>query len=261
MAEENALQQELPDEPVLESVEQDDTVPEQAEAEATEAPKEEKQKNNIQKRIDDISKQKYEALNEAERVRKENEELKAKLSEFNTNKPAPTLESFDYDEGEYQKAVIATEAEKAALRIIEKREKRQQALAQEQKAIEAEKKFADREAIFSQSVPDYDQIARRQDIPITAPLAEIIRNSEQGPAIAYYLGSHLDELYELKDLPELQQQRELLSIEAKISQKPQISNTPEPVPDVGGMDTPVVDMDKLSPEEWRIARNRQVHGK
>ena len=233
---------------------------EKVETEVVEAP-EQKEKSNLQKRIDDITRQKYEALNEKEQALKELEELKAKLSSTNTGKPDPTLEAFDYDQDAYNQALISAEAEKAALRVIEQRDQQQQTLQQQSQQVEKIKKFSEKEAQFSQSVADYDQIAKRPDLPINEVMADIIFNSDNGPAIAYYLGSHLDELYKIKDLPQIQAQRELLSIEMKLTTKPIVSSAPEPVPDIGGVDSPNVDPNKLSPEEWRIWRNRQVHGK
>jgi hypothetical protein len=229
---------------------------------APEETPEQKEKSGIQKRIDEITRQKYEAINERDLLKKEREELAAKLAEFeNQKKPDPTLESFDYDEDAYNQALIDQRAEAAARKILEQ-ERTQQTQAQEQaKVLEQVKAFSEKESKFAQEIQDYDQVAKNPNLPINDVMADIIRTSDNGPALAYHLGKNPHEAYRISQLPPMQAQRELLNIEHNFTKPASISTTPEPVPDIGGNDIPIKDMDDLPTDEWMKRRRKQVYGK
>ena len=240
----------------------ENAVPPEETATPEEAPKEE---NNIQKRFDKITQQKYEAFAERDQAKKEAEELKRKIEELSkkTTKE-PTLEDFDYDEAGYNKALIAQEAERAAQRILAEREQAEKQNKAAQKAQERAKAFAAKQAKFAGEIEDYDETVNRMGPALNVQMAEMIAESDQGPAVAYHLGKNLDKAYEIAQLAienPLAAQREILKIEAGLAKPKTVSNAPTPVPDdVGGLDVPTLDMDKLPIAEWMKRRNRQVHG-
>jgi hypothetical protein len=232
--------------------------------EATVATPEEEKKSNLQKRFDTITREKYEAMQEKDLIKKQNEELQAQLDTLN-NKPAveETLESHDYDEEAYNKAVIASEAEKAATRIIEQRDQISTKAAQQADSFAKAKEFASKEADFSSSVEDYDKVAKNPMLPINETMEGVILASDSGPALAYYLGSNPDQAYAIAQMEPFGAQRELLKIELGLNKPANVSNTPAPIPgDIGGNNTAVTGGldDSLSTEEWIRRRNKQVHG-
>jgi hypothetical protein len=230
--------------------------------EASDETPEQKKRNGIQKRIDDMARQKYEAINERDLLKKENEEIQARLAALESvPKPEPTIESFDYDQDAFTQAVIDQRAEAAARKIFDEQQKRNIDAQEQAKVQEQIKVFSEREARFAQEIQDYDQIAKNPTLPINDAMADLIRTSDNGPAIAYHLGKNPQEAWRISQMQPMQAQRELLNIEFNIARPKQVSSAPDPVPDIGGMDIPDVDMDKLSIDEWVKRRRKQVYGK
>jgi len=230
------------------------------EEEATEEAPEAKEKSNLQSRFDKITREKYEAMNERDQLKKEAEELRKKLEEA-PPPPEPTLEQHDYDEDAYNEALIASRVQAEVDKAIKAQQQSSQSQQAQQEAAQKSQAFAAKEAEFAKEVPDYDQVARTDAVPISEAMADIIMDSDKGPAIAYHLGKNLNDAYRISQLPPVLAAKELFKIEASLAQPANISNAPEPAPEIGGMDTPVQELsDKLSTEEWIKRRNRQVHG-
>ena len=250
----------------------------------TEAQAPAKVKDPIQERFDKLTRDKYDALREGDRKGylleqrdRELADLRAKL-EARENKqvaPAdafPTLESVGYDEGKFIAAVAAynkatTDAARAAAR-----EEAQGIIRAERDAAKAEqasKSWATKEAEFLKSKPDYAEKVRDNDeLKITKEMADVIRESDIGPQVAYYLGENPDKAAAIAQLPPLIQAREIGRIEAKLEAakaplKPAVSQAPPPVGKIDADDAPAVlkvdsaDSDTLSDKEWTRRRNAQ----
>jgi len=256
MTEENAALEGEVVEPV-EAVENAD-IPENTEA-ATEEAKPEK--NNLQKRIDKITRDKYEAYNERDQLAKENEQLKAKLDNPIQPTQEPTLEGFDYDESAFNQAVIAKAVQDQVAKATEETMFAQQKAAKEKQMIEEYKTLATKEAEFAGKVEDYDQVAKNPNLPINDNMADIIRTSDQGPALLYHLGKNPEMAYNIANMDQMSAQRELLRVEASLDNKPNlVSNAPDPAPNIGGENTVSQDPEDMSIEEWVKWRNKQAHG-
>jgi len=222
----------------------------------------EAQKSNLQSRIDKITRQKYEAIQEADLVKKQNVELQTKLDTFN-NAPEvePTLENHDYDQDSFDQAVIDQRAEVVAKRIISERDKQAEEGALADVNAKKAKEFASREAKFATQFDDYDEIARSATLPISESMANVISESENGPAIAYHLGKNPEKAYAISQMDDYSAQREMMKIELGFDKPNTITQAPEPIPDgIGGGEVPIVDGDNLSINEWMKRRNKQVHG-
>ncbi len=238
-------------------------------------------KDAIQERIDKLTRDKYDALREADRRSFELQQRDAEiarlkaLTEDSANKqvaPAsdfPTLEQFGYDEGKYQAAVaahftkLATEQGRTAAESL---------LKQERERLQAEqliKTWTTKEAEFLKSKPDYvEKVRNNPDLVVTNETAQVIRESPIGPQIAYYLGENTDAARAIAQLPPLAQAREIGRIEAKLEaakapQKPAVSQAPPPVGKVDADEGATVvkvdsaDSDTLSDQEWTRRRNAQ----
>jgi hypothetical protein len=223
----------------------------------------------VQKRLDELTRN----WREAER---REAALLALLQQQRTAPEAPqptaddkpkTLADFEYDEGKFQ-AYIFDQAEKRAADAA----KRELTAAQEREATERRKaSFRSRSAEFAKTVEDFDSVARNPDLPISADMAEVIQDSDDGPALLYHLGKNPDIAEKIAQLPPKAAARELGKIEARLAYerekaKPEkVSKAPPPPPKVEGAnpgnlnvkpDDP--DSDKLSDAEWARLRNKQI---
>lgn len=101
----------------------------------------------------------------------------------------PTLESCDFNQDDY--------IQKSIEWGINQREKRQVEAAHQHKALEMaqerERAFADRSKSFEAEHPDYRKVAFSESIRVTPEMAEAIKELDEGPAIAYYLGKNPEE--------------------------------------------------------------------
>lgn len=177
-----------------------------------------------------------------------------------------TLADFNYDEGEYRahlREEIRREAAEVARREVQQQHSRET-------ARQRETSFKAREAEFAKTADDYHAIAHNPSLPITEGMAEAILESEDGPALAYYLGKNPDVTAKLAQLPPLVAAREIGKIEARLAferEKPKevVSKAPPPPPKIEGAqpgnlnvkpDDP--ESDKLSDAEWTRQRNKQL---
>jgi len=127
----------------------------------------------------------------------------------------PTIDQFESPE-EYAKAY--------ADEVISSRET--------QKQMEAVlEKYRDLEEGAIEKHPDFKQVAYGNH-KVTDVMAETIRASEDGPEIAYYLGSNPKESARIADLAPLDQIREIVKLEVKLSTAPLVkksTNVPAPI--------------------------------
>lgn len=222
----------------------------------------------MQKRIDKLT-----AINARLRAQGGQVQPEAK-SQPDAPVSAPTLESVGFDEGKYQAEMLAflkAEARAEAERAIYEREQHSQ---QQAKATE----FEQRQAEFIKSKPDYaDKVLNNSSLPISPVMADMIRDSEIGPEVAYHLSEHPDLASAIAGLPEKLQIREIGRIEARLEAlkdaskeapkaapiKPVVSQAPPPAPKIEAtaaaprikLDSP--EADSLSDAEWGRIKQKQ----
>jgi hypothetical protein len=205
------------------------------------------------------------------------QELQYLRSQLQTQTPkvdeAPkTLKDFDYDEGKYH-AYVLDQAEKRAEQAARKVQSEQ---AQQAQAARSIRKFQEREVAFEKEAPDYRDVA--YTAPISNEVADIIRDLDSGPELAYYLGKNRDIALHLSDLPPRVAAVELGRIDAKLTAEKQakaaaleaaraakaVTKAPDPARTIEGSGEPgnvsadEPDSDKLSDAEWLRRRERQV---
>lgn len=219
--------------------------------------------DKLQKRFDKLTREKYEALRERDRERWEKEQLRAQI-EAKTPAVAqspPTLESSGFDEAKYQASVLEytkAAAKAEAERIVNDHLQKQQVTA---KHSEFEKRQQD----FIKTKPDYaDKVLNNPDLQISKDMARVIRESEIGPQIAFYLAENEELAASIAALDPLIQARELGRIEARLESqkapaKSPVSAAPPPVAKLEGSDNEVdKDPDKMSTDDWLKWRNKQL---
>lgn len=236
------------------------TEQEQTQVQAPESATEEQQKDEqprdkqgkftpVQKRINELTRERY----EAERRAKDLERRLAELERSGTTTAPDPAEDLD--------GYLDHLAEQRAQRLIE--EERKQA-AQQQEHFRIQQvlsQHASREAEYAQANPDYQEAAENlvSVLGVNPVLGEVLMSSEHGPAIVHHLGTHLDELVQLSQLPPHLAALSIARIEAKVSQpKPKpVSATPAPVPSVGGASVAPRGMtDELPIDEWMRKRSQ-----
>ena len=228
-----------------------------------------------QERYDTLTREKYEALSARDRERYRSEQMERELQELKAKAAAktetvapsgdfPTLEKYNWDEGKFNAAV----AEHAA-RIA--REQTQAEFAAERKRQQEEtanKSWKSKESEFVKSKPDYEtKVLRHPDDGgpvISSNMADAIRSSDMGPAIAYYLAENRDRSAAIAELSPIAQIREIGRIEAKLEAakappKPPVSQAPAPAPTVTATEAVVEkDPSNMSDAEFAKWRRRQI---
>jgi len=179
----------------------------------------------FQKRIDEVTRQKYDAQREADYWRGLAEgRIQPQQPQQPQNYGPPQLEQFD-DYDQYEQARIAYVAQQMV-------DHRLQQAAVEQQRHQVLRSYEEREQAARQALPDFDAVARDPTLPITPLMAEVIRESDVGPQVAYHLGTNRQEAQRIASLPPHRQAAELGRIEAALgkSPQPQQRNAPPPPP-------------------------------
>lgn len=225
------------------------------------------ERDKVQERFDKITREKYEALRAADTERYQRERLEERIRQLET-KPdpvvpdeLPTLEAYEFDEAKYRTALAAyykADAEKTVEQALTRRE-------QQAKQQERESAFQTRQAAFIASKPDYaDKVLNNRALPITNDMAQVIRDSEIGPQVAYYLAENVDKAIAIAALSPLAQAREIGRIEARLeaikaAPPPAVSKAPPPPPRIEATE-PAVDLDPATMTDKQYAqwRKRQI---
>lgn len=230
--------------------------------------------DKVQQRFDKLTREKHEQRLEAEYWRaKALQQQQAAYAKPEPVAPAeyPTLESVGYDEEKHRVALIDYAKAQA-------REEARSVLEQERRAArEAERRstFEKRQRDFLASKPDYvEKVLQNSSLPITQAMADVIAESEVGPAVAYFLAENPERASVIAQMGELQAAREIGRIEARIeaeqnvrrpSPLSRVTQAPPPTPTIAASETPQTirpdspDSDtEWSAEEWAKRRNKQI---
>lgn len=212
-----------------------------------------KQAKGVQKRINELARQRYEAEQQAANERRLREELENRLKSQEPKEPGePKEDDFDsYDD--YIRALGRWEAKKEFETQRTEEQKRQETIARQQK----EQEFVRRSTNVREKYEDFDMV--RMNAILSDPMENAIINSESGPEVLYYLGNHVDESYTISQMDPISAAMALGKIEAKISLTPKSSSAPKPIPKIGSSDNVETDIsDDLPMDEWMARRNKQL---
>jgi chromosome segregation ATPase len=222
-------------------------------------------KPGLQKRIDELTAEKYSSKSEIERLNRELEQLRQ--SQQAPKPPVqqqedrePTLEDFDFDS-----VAMARELARREARKIVEEERRALAEQQEkQKQEEIKRRFDKAQATFQQEHPDYVQTAYNPLASYYPPdMVEAIYESEVGPQLAYELGRNLESTEKLLSMSLAQRAREIGRIEARLQAKPTaqartVTQAPAPVSTLSPSAPVNVSMDDMSMDEYAAKRKQQI---
>jgi len=129
------------------------------------------------------------------------------------------------------------------------------------------RQYADRRAAAMEKYADYQEVAERDDVIVSTPMAHAIANAEQGPDIAYHLGKNPKEAERIAGyviqtpmgpVPDVARQMlELGMLAARLTAtKPVTSKAPAPIaPIKGGAAPSSKSPDEMSMEEYAAQRS------
>lgn len=233
-----------------EEPEQDEDSPSSEDDSPAEPPK----KKGVQKRIDELTAEKYAEKRRAEALEAElqryREQAKPETPDVG---PKPKLEDFGYDEDKYNAAIEQYYSKKSAAEF-EARQRQEMTWKQQQEWTQKQSRTL---AQGAATYADFDQVVSQ--VPISPTAAEAIVISEKGADVAYFLGKNPGEAARINSLPPIQQVYELARIESRLSApqpKPKTTSAPDPVPTVGGRERVSKSPDKMSYAEYKAARER-----
>jgi hypothetical protein len=223
-------------------------------------------KPGVHQRIDELTREKYEARREADELRAQLAALEAALEAAKAAStteakpqpeadPRPKLEDFDFNEQAHLDAVEKWATRKAERELDAKRTKEQH----ETRVKELQTQFAQRLAKFEESNPGAWDAAIKAPIKYTPAMLEVITLSERGPELGHYLSQHLDEADRISQLTPVAAAAALGRIEASLSAprqpEKQASRAPAPPTTLGSPAPAKKEWGQMSTEEhiaaWR----------
>lgn len=199
----------------------------EAKAEGEAEEKQEKPKSRAQQRVE-------EALAAKKEAEKRAAALEARLKALEAQQ-APNPDSYD-DPTKFQADLTSHAVKKA--RAEELKEEVTEARTQAEEArISA---WREKVETVKDRFPDFDSVAHNPQLPVSATMADVISEHDNGPAILYYLGKNPEEARRISSLPPARQGLELGRIEAKVSVPPpkRTSTAPPPAPALAGGGSP-----------------------
>ena len=247
----------MPEQDVIEEVATEVVEPAEAaqvEEEGEDKPKAEHKPNPVQKRIDELTRQKRESEREAAFWR---EAAQAKPKEAEPEKPKRA--DFADDEAYLDardayveaKAVSKAKAELAAENVKHSQEKAAQTVAQT---------YGERVSAFKAQTEDFDEVMQAaEDIRVSAAARDAILESEMGPQVAYHLAKHPEVAAKLAGMSPLTQVRELGKLETQLSKQPdpEITSAPTPARAVPTGTSVKNDPNRMSQAEYEAWRMKQ----
>jgi len=252
-------------------VDQGQSEPTEAENEAT-ATEDRKQNPKLERRFSEITKQREDARQEAQRERQARVDLEQRLAALEQQRQPQQQSYVDQepqpsqfaDAFEYAKALAEFSTEKA---LAERDRQVAQAREQEaqQKIIQS---WAQKVQDAKAELPDFDDLVASSDVVVNNAVRDAILESDVGPRILYHLAENNDLAKKIASLSPNAALREIGRLEAKFEAKPETKQTapvvrskaPAPIQPIrGGQGQPDVPMSANgewhgSYQAWKLAR-------
>jgi len=207
-------------------------------------------KRGVQKRIDELTRDKHEARRrELEAIRRE-EALRALIFEFGdkgaVSDEVPQMERFEEYDDYVQAVALHDELVEAAK-------------MRDSQRADVLHSFRDRMEAARSRYSDFDDVALAPSLPVTQAMQASILGSEKGPEIAYWLGNHRDEAARIAELSPMDAARELGRVELLLEQPERntITKAPEPIAPMGVREQVIPDPSNMSMAEYRSYRQQR----
>jgi len=264
---EEAEPEKVQDAPIAESSPAPEATPE---IENVDVPEPEAKKvNKVQERINQLTREKYEARQETAALEERIKQLESKtVVKPDVEVVAPVEDDFD-DYSQYQQAnakFVAETASNAAYdRITAEHQTRDQASKETARQAELKTKKATFDSNLAEkrgNFEDFEDVAYGHQF-MSIDMAERLFDMDKGPEVAYHLGSNLDQAARIFALSPIDQAIELTKIEFQVKAlKPKlVSGAPDPITPLGSAERVIKDEDDLTDAEWLEARYAQINAK
>jgi len=246
------------------------SAPSEVEAKAETTAEEPEKEGGVQKRINELTRQRYEesqareeAIHQATEYKRQLDELQAKQVQGDWQQQQPRLEDFDSEQAWAQAYQNWTHEGVQRQQHAQTQLAQQEQVRQEQlkKQGEIQRKMVDAQAKYS----DFNVKISDPNLPSLANLSpaayEAVIDSDGMADIAYYLANNPAEVYKFQDMSPIRAVKEVAKLESKLSpsNKPAITAAPEPPSKVTGTSTTSTDPDKMTTTEWMAWRNAQLY--
>lgn len=186
--------------------------------------------SKVQKRINKITRDKYEEKQRADRLERELLELKAMQQQAQVATKPPALADFDYDQDAYNAAMIDYRVQQSLDARLKAQQRDVEQSVKQQQHQQAQVAFNQKLESFVKAKPDYFDVVKQ--LP-TLPddLVNAVITHDRAPEIAYYLGKHLDIADEIAQLSPVRAAMKLGEITAMLSNSKTVkpSSAPEPI--------------------------------
>lgn len=245
--------QETPEEQVV--VAQESTTGEEGEHQ-------DKPKDGFQKRINELTRQKWEERREKMELARELEQIKSQVYQQQVPSQLPTLEQYGWNEEAYRQALYQHAKSESEREFHQRIEQERQARAQQEERSRFQSMLMEhdrREAEFAKSIPDYRETvelfvgAMQGRLPQAT--IEVMASSEKSPEILYHFATNFDEAAKLADMPPHLAALHIARLEAKLANKPKpVSKAPAPPPTLNGAAQVNKVPEQMSDEEYYAAR-------
>lgn len=265
MSEEVLIDQVI-EEPAIEEVEA-------PEVEEDQQPELDKVPKGVQKRIDEITREKYEERRERQRAQERADRLEAELAAIRNGSqqqhskqlPNGAPDPDQFPAGRYDPDYLEALTDYKVQQRFEAQ--REQATLQQRKAA-----IQETEAKAREQYPDYNQASEEF---LTHPLARVpaftnlVMDTDNPTEIAYFLGKNPVELDKISEMTPSQAARYIGRIEASLAEKPseqpkKPSSAPKPISALSGAKNSqvITDLNQAkSMAEYNALRERQLSGK
>lgn len=205
-------------------------------------------KKGVQSRIDELTREKYEAKRESDLLRKKLEE-KAETPVVTSDRPMPPAESDFIEPVDYKKARVSYEDDLDAWKS-KHRESTEAQERQQKELTENIAKFNENAVKMRDKYPDFDKVISE---PLFTPdMSSEIMGSDYGAEIGYFLAKNPAEALRLSKLSLRGIAKEIGKLEYKFTQAMSklTTSAPETLTPVRGDDVLTKDPSKMSINEW-----------
>lgn len=201
------------------------------------APVDPPQPKGVAKRIDELTRNWREAQRQNERLLALLEQGRKPQAEQPKPAQPKSFKDFNYDENAYREHLY-NEARAQAIEAAKSEASKWKA---QQEAQQRRAKFDERAAKYAATNPEYAEVISGE-WECSEPMAQAIEESEEGPAVAFYLAQNPEISSQLARLGAVQAGREIDRIERKLveerkkaAEKP-VSQAPPPPPTIDASD-------------------------
>lgn len=227
-------------------------------------------KKGVAKRIDELTKNWRDTERDrdhwrelAMRAQKQEPQPQVKQEvQASTDDPEPTLEDVAWDVPKYTKEWHAWQKRQ------EKREADREKQAETQKVRVT--KLQESAAAFSATTPDFNDVVYNPNLPVTDSMMEVISESDNPAAVAYWLGKNVEEARKIASMTPAGVGRAIARIESQLERvEPEqrqptqktVTQAPPPPTTLSGNKVPSKKFEEMTMAEYDAERRRQREAK